>query len=266
MVRVFDRRHLIELDGLDLAFAQRELFESAVVMGRKALKAVGIEPGEVERVEREYRLRDCERLERQSGDRRPSRRRGTRRSAPTSRCPTRPARRGRRRGARGSTSRGDERLADAAGEDQGQRGAVILLVARDPVEQRGPADARPRRGGSGARRRRSGAASRSASARAHRPSSAEKRSARTRPIATASPWSTVPSPASLSMAWAKLWPRLSSARWPLRSSTSPAIEPRLGADAVAIACSRERRGRRRAARRRGPRTRRRKRDRRSGHI
>ena len=66
MVRVFDRRHLMEFDGLDVAFAQRELFESAVVMGRKALKAVGIEPGEVERVDREYRLRDCERLERQS--------------------------------------------------------------------------------------------------------------------------------------------------------------------------------------------------------
>ena len=66
MVRVFDRRHLMEFDGLDVAFAQREIFESAVVMGRKALKAVGIEPGEAERVEREYRLRDCERLERQS--------------------------------------------------------------------------------------------------------------------------------------------------------------------------------------------------------
>jgi hypothetical protein len=35
-------------------------------MGRRALKAVGVEPGEVDRVEREYRLRDCERLERQS--------------------------------------------------------------------------------------------------------------------------------------------------------------------------------------------------------
>jgi len=66
MVRAYDRRHLISLDGLDLAHAQRELFESAVLMGRKALKAVGIEPAEVDRVDREYRLRDCERLERQS--------------------------------------------------------------------------------------------------------------------------------------------------------------------------------------------------------
>ena len=66
MVRVFDRRHLMEFASLDLSFAQRELFESAVVMGKNALKAVGIEPGEIERVDKEYRLRDCERLERQS--------------------------------------------------------------------------------------------------------------------------------------------------------------------------------------------------------
>ena len=66
MVRVFDRRHLMSFDGLDLAFAQRELFESAVVMGRRALKAVGIAGNEIDRVDGEYRLRDCERLERQS--------------------------------------------------------------------------------------------------------------------------------------------------------------------------------------------------------
>jgi monovalent cation:proton antiporter-2 (CPA2) family protein len=66
MVRAFDRVHLIELDKLDLAFAERELFESAVAMGRAALKASGIDGSEVDRVEREYRGRDCERLERQS--------------------------------------------------------------------------------------------------------------------------------------------------------------------------------------------------------
>ncbi|HEX5238408.1 MAG TPA: cation:proton antiporter [Sphingomicrobium sp.] len=66
MVRAFDRVHLIELDKLDLAFAERELFESAVAMGRAALKASGIGAPEVDRVEREYRGRDCERLERQS--------------------------------------------------------------------------------------------------------------------------------------------------------------------------------------------------------
>jgi monovalent cation:proton antiporter-2 (CPA2) family protein len=66
MVRAFDRVHLMKLRGLDLALAERELFESAVVMGKAALRASGIAAAEVERVEREYRLRDCERLERQA--------------------------------------------------------------------------------------------------------------------------------------------------------------------------------------------------------
>jgi Kef-type K+ transport system membrane component KefB len=66
MVRVFDRLDLIEFDGLNLAFAERELFESAIQMGRAALKLSGIEPQEIDRVEREYRGRDCERLERQT--------------------------------------------------------------------------------------------------------------------------------------------------------------------------------------------------------
>ena len=66
MARVFDRRQLIDLRGLDLAYAQRELFESAVKMGRKALAELGIDASEIDRVERAYRLRDCERLERQS--------------------------------------------------------------------------------------------------------------------------------------------------------------------------------------------------------
>ncbi len=70
MVRVFDRLHLMRLRGLDLTLAERELFEGAVAMGKAALRASGIPPSEIDRVEREYRLRDCERLERQaaSGD------------------------------------------------------------------------------------------------------------------------------------------------------------------------------------------------------
>jgi monovalent cation:proton antiporter-2 (CPA2) family protein len=66
LVRAFDRVHLMSFDGLDLAYAQRELFESAVKMGRAALRVVGVPPDEVDRVDSEYRLRDCERLERQS--------------------------------------------------------------------------------------------------------------------------------------------------------------------------------------------------------
>jgi len=66
MVRAYDRLHMIELSGLDLAFADRELFESAVAMGRAALKAHGISKHEIDRVDNEYRMRDCDRLERQS--------------------------------------------------------------------------------------------------------------------------------------------------------------------------------------------------------
>jgi glutathione-regulated potassium-efflux system protein KefB len=66
MVRVFDRRQLIDLSGLKIAFAQRELFESAVAMGREALLRLGVAHREVDRVEEAYRSRDCDRLERQT--------------------------------------------------------------------------------------------------------------------------------------------------------------------------------------------------------
>ncbi|MFL6769823.1 MAG: monovalent cation:proton antiporter-2 (CPA2) family protein [Sphingomicrobium sp.] len=66
LIRAFDRVHLMTFDGLDVAFAQRELFESAVKMGRAALEVLGMEAEEVDRVDFEYRLRDCERLELQS--------------------------------------------------------------------------------------------------------------------------------------------------------------------------------------------------------
>ena len=69
-VRAFDRRHLIELRSLDLRFVARELFESAVTMGRAALSMFCIDAEEVDRVEEEYRRRDAERLDIQasSGD------------------------------------------------------------------------------------------------------------------------------------------------------------------------------------------------------
>jgi monovalent cation:proton antiporter-2 (CPA2) family protein len=67
MVRVYDRLKLMEYDGLDVALLQRELFESAVVMAREALLKLGIDQQETERVEREYRQRDHERLQAQSG-------------------------------------------------------------------------------------------------------------------------------------------------------------------------------------------------------
>jgi len=66
MVRVFDRRQMLAMDGLDIPLVQREIFESAVVMGRSALARLGIAEREVARVEREYRSRDSERLQLQS--------------------------------------------------------------------------------------------------------------------------------------------------------------------------------------------------------
>ncbi len=69
-VRAFDRRHLIELGSVDLEYRIRELFESAVAMGRAALALFCVGQDEVDRVEQEYRRRDQERLDIQasSGD------------------------------------------------------------------------------------------------------------------------------------------------------------------------------------------------------
>jgi len=66
MVRVYDRLQVMDFDGLDIAVCKRELYESAVVMGREVLIKLGIARREAERVEREYRERDLERLEAQT--------------------------------------------------------------------------------------------------------------------------------------------------------------------------------------------------------
>ena len=66
MARVYDRLQVIEFDGLDLAACERELYESAIALGREALVKLGIPRREAERVEREYRQRDLERLEAQT--------------------------------------------------------------------------------------------------------------------------------------------------------------------------------------------------------
>jgi glutathione-regulated potassium-efflux system protein KefB len=70
LVRAFDRLHLMDLAAVDLGFVVREVFESAVLMGRQALAAFGVPPEEVDRIEKEYRDRDRVRLESQtvSGD------------------------------------------------------------------------------------------------------------------------------------------------------------------------------------------------------
>jgi glutathione-regulated potassium-efflux system protein KefB len=65
LVRAYDRRHMMVLAGLDLAGAVRELFESAVMLGREALRTLGVGDGDVEKIEAEYRRRDGSRLEAQ---------------------------------------------------------------------------------------------------------------------------------------------------------------------------------------------------------
>jgi voltage-gated potassium channel Kch len=66
LIRAYDRRQVMDWAGLDVDFIQRELFESAVIMGREALKKLGVAKREAERVVDEYRSRDEERLQAQS--------------------------------------------------------------------------------------------------------------------------------------------------------------------------------------------------------
>jgi glutathione-regulated potassium-efflux system protein KefB len=61
-VRAYDRRKLLEYSGLDLAGVVRDVFESAVLVGRRTLTTLGVPEERVARVERAYRLRDKERL------------------------------------------------------------------------------------------------------------------------------------------------------------------------------------------------------------
>lgn len=65
LVRAFDRRHMMVLARLDISGAVRELFESAVLLGREALEVLGVEDRDVDKIEAEYRRRDGMRLEAQ---------------------------------------------------------------------------------------------------------------------------------------------------------------------------------------------------------
>ena len=62
MVRVFDRRQLLELQDMDLAGVVREVYESAICMGVQAMQSLGVPDEEVEEVERQYRENDTQRL------------------------------------------------------------------------------------------------------------------------------------------------------------------------------------------------------------
>ena len=64
-VRVFDRRHMIALKDADVDGMVREVFESAIALGRDALGAMGADGDAIERIEVEYRERDRRRLREQ---------------------------------------------------------------------------------------------------------------------------------------------------------------------------------------------------------
>jgi len=65
LVRAFDRHHAIRLHELGLPVVVREVFESAVIMGRNALHLLGTGQDEAEALELHYRKNDDERLLRQ---------------------------------------------------------------------------------------------------------------------------------------------------------------------------------------------------------
>jgi len=64
-VRAYDRRSVMKMKGAPIAGAVRELLESAVVMGRRAMEAVGVDAQEIDKTEAEYRKRDTARLQMQ---------------------------------------------------------------------------------------------------------------------------------------------------------------------------------------------------------
>jgi glutathione-regulated potassium-efflux system protein KefB len=66
LVRAFDRRHVMRMDGVEVTGIYREVFESAVSMGSDALRELGVDDAEARRVERAYRERDAQRLAEQS--------------------------------------------------------------------------------------------------------------------------------------------------------------------------------------------------------
>jgi len=60
--RLFDRRHLLKLEEGQLDGTFREVLESAVAMARSAMELVDLDETLIDRVEEEFRKRDCDRL------------------------------------------------------------------------------------------------------------------------------------------------------------------------------------------------------------
>ncbi|MEI9928840.1 MAG: cation:proton antiporter [Sphingomonas sp.] len=69
-VRAYDRRSVMKMKGAPIAGAVREMLESAIVMGRSAMEAVGVDEMEINKTEAEYRKRDTARLQiqKETGD------------------------------------------------------------------------------------------------------------------------------------------------------------------------------------------------------
>ena len=70
LARAFDRRHWLELKQADIETVVREVFDSAVTLGRVALADLGTPDPVIDAIESEFRRRDAERLSAQltSGD------------------------------------------------------------------------------------------------------------------------------------------------------------------------------------------------------
>ena len=73
-VRAYDRRSVVTLREAPVTGIVREVLESAVRMARLAMESAGVDSEEIDRTERLFRSRDCERLEAQieTGDMRAS--------------------------------------------------------------------------------------------------------------------------------------------------------------------------------------------------
>ncbi|MDX5594365.1 monovalent cation:proton antiporter-2 (CPA2) family protein [Pseudovibrio sp. SPO723] len=63
VARAFDRHHVYELEIAGAHVAERELFESSITMGRKALVLLGLHPFLAERKSRAFRSHDLETLD-----------------------------------------------------------------------------------------------------------------------------------------------------------------------------------------------------------
>jgi len=63
LMRAYDRSHLIAVNDLPLAGVVREVYESAVSMGRAALARLGLDEEQIDEVERQYRENDRKRLD-----------------------------------------------------------------------------------------------------------------------------------------------------------------------------------------------------------